>query len=56
MKNRLAKARDKWLESKEGSECCAGTATGQYLRNRLEWAFIAGWDAREAEQKGQSNE
>jgi len=27
-----------------GKECCRGTATGQYLRNRLERAFLAGAD------------
>ena len=40
-----AKARDKWLESKEGQTCCEGTANGQYLQNRLERAFSAGLDA-----------
>jgi len=46
-KSPLAKARDKWLASEDGKECCHGTTTGQYLLNRLERAFIAGWDARE---------
>lgn len=40
-----AKARDKWLESDEGKKCLAGTATGQYLENRLHLAFIAGMQA-----------
>jgi len=44
MKSELAKARDKWLEG-EGKTCCEGQAEGQYLKNRLELAFIAGWDA-----------
>ena len=47
MKSELAKARDKWLNSEEGKKCCEGTTAGQYLQNRLELAFIAGWDARE---------
>lgn len=47
MKSELAKARDKWLESQEGQICSAGEAHGQFLRNRIEKAFIAGWEARE---------
>ena len=42
MKSPLAKARDKWFSSAEGEAACHGTATGQYLQNRLERAFIAG--------------
>lgn len=41
----LAAARDAWLESEEGQTCAAGQAEGQFLRNRLERAFIAGWKA-----------
>lgn len=40
----IAKARDEWFESKEGIECQDGEADGKYLRNRLEAAFIAGWN------------
>lgn len=40
-----AKARDEWLESKEGQTCCEGTANDQYLRNRLERAFSVGLSA-----------
>lgn len=47
MKSELAKARDRWLESEDGKECCRAMAQGQYLRNRIERAFIAGWDACE---------
>ena len=47
MRSELAKARDKWLESDEGTGCSAGRAHGQYLRNRIEKAFIAGWEACE---------
>jgi hypothetical protein len=32
----------KWRQSKEGIECCAGMAQGQYLENRLWRAFLAG--------------
>lgn len=45
MKSDLAKARDKWLESEEGKKCCEGRPSGQYLQNRWERAFVAGWDA-----------
>lgn len=45
MKSKLAKARDKWLQSKDGEECSTGQTSGQYLRNRVERAFIAGWNA-----------
>lgn len=39
----LAKARDRWFESEDGGKkLCDGTASWQYLRNRLERAFIAG--------------
>lgn len=41
----IAKARDKWLKSEEGKNYCKGSTSGQYLQNRLELAFIAGWDA-----------
>lgn len=45
MRNDIAKARDKWLESEDGKTSAEGYATGQYLKNRLERAFIAGWNA-----------
>jgi hypothetical protein len=38
----LAIVRDEWLESEEGKRSCEGTAEGQYLRNRIELAFLAG--------------
>jgi len=41
-RNALAKTRDIWFESEEGKKSCEGTAEGQYLRNRLELAFLAG--------------
>jgi hypothetical protein len=39
-----AKARDEWFNSFDGVRCLDGTAEGQYLRNRLECAFLAGWE------------
>lgn len=50
-KSSLAKARDEWLASSEGYKCSHGTATGQYLSNRLIRAFIAGWDACKKQEK-----
>jgi len=44
MKSELAKARDKWFESEDGKKCSEGQASGQYLRNRLEMAFLAGYN------------
>lgn len=41
----LARARDEWLKSPEGRACTEGSATGEYLRNRLETAFVAGYVA-----------
>jgi hypothetical protein len=34
-----------WLTSKEGQNCAKGIPAGQYLLNRLELAFMAGWRA-----------
>ena len=45
MKHPAASARDKWFESAEGKRATEGSAEGQYLRNRVERAFLAGWDA-----------
>lgn len=42
MRSPLVKARDEWLASREGVKCCAGTAKGEYLKNRLVLAFLAG--------------
>jgi len=52
MKSKLAKARDRWLQSDEGKRCLKGKTSGQYLENRLRLAFIAGWDACEQALKG----
>ena len=51
MKSKLAKARDEWLKSDEGERCCGGQAKGQFLRNRVKAAFIAGWGYCERLQK-----
>lgn len=53
MKSKLAKARDEWLQSKEGKKCSIGKTHGQYLRNRIKRAFIAGWDACSQALKGE---
>lgn len=45
MKSELAEARDKWLQSEEGETLSTGQTHGQFLRNRIERAFIAGWTA-----------
>lgn len=42
LRSPMAKARDAWFDSDEGKQCCAGIASGQYLKNRLEIAFFAG--------------
>ena len=53
LRSPLAKARDKWLESERGKECINPVGIGvlecnrMYLRNRIESAFIAGWNAKE---------
>lgn len=46
----LAIARDEWFESKDGIECMEPSIlfshnSSQYLRNRLETAFLAGVEA-----------
>lgn len=45
--NLLARAIDKWFKSEDGKKSTEGITHGRYLRNRLELAFIAGWDARD---------
>jgi len=37
-----AMAWNKWRESPDGERCAEGTATGEYLENRLWRAFMAG--------------
>lgn len=43
----LALARNKWFETDEYKRISQGNAQGIYLNNRLELAFIAGWEARD---------
>ena len=38
----LAKGRDGFMLSQRGEELCAGATSGQYLRNRIEAAWLAG--------------
>jgi hypothetical protein len=45
----IARARDNFLASEEGVRLQSGATSGQYLRNRLEAAFVAGWNAKERE-------
>lgn len=51
LRSPLAKARDKFLDSEEGVRAAdpislkAPTEMRQYLRNRLENAFVRGWEA-----------
>lgn len=51
----VAKARDKWMLSKEGQKCQEGSAHSEYLWNRLESAFIAGVHACEKYHKVNDN-
>lgn len=46
LRNDLAKARDEWMLSVEGRNCSEPLPINTfYLRNRLESAFVAGWNA-----------
>jgi len=47
MKNTIAKGRDDWFESEEGKRSLAGEASGEYLKNCLEMAFLAGYHCAE---------
>lgn len=56
LRSPLAKARDVFLDSEAGRDLCdtrnlPATAYSQYIRNRLEQAFVAGWEAREQSQE-----
>jgi hypothetical protein len=37
-----------WLLTEEAKKCMEGSAAGQYLKNRLWWAYMAGWKGAEA--------
>ena len=43
-KSNLARVWDEWLESGEGKKCCEGGTSGNYLHNRIELAFVSGWN------------
>jgi len=43
-KSNLARARDEWLASDEGVRCCRGSTQGRFLKNRIELAFVSGWN------------
>ncbi len=47
LRSPVVKARDAFLESKGGQDCCKGTASGEYLKNRIVIAFLAGMNWRE---------
>jgi hypothetical protein len=42
-------ARDVFMASPEGERLQSGVTSGPYLRNRLEAAFLAGYNAKEKE-------
>lgn len=45
--NALSDALHEWLKTDTGDACISGTASDQYLRNRIITAFEAGWLALE---------
>lgn len=38
----IAQAWQDWARSEQGKRCRSGSASGEYLDNRLWWAFMAG--------------
>lgn len=44
---------EEWLATEEGKNCAKGKTEGEYLRNRLWWAFMAGWNAAKGEEDGE---
>lgn len=42
-----AEAWNAWLKSDMGQKCATPPADGEYLKNRLWWAFMAGYKAAE---------
>lgn len=47
MKSHEVVSWDMWATSPEGQECQRGAAEGKYLKNRLNNAFMAGYEARQ---------
>lgn len=41
-----SKAWDSWIASEQGEKCLGPGAVGEYLRNRLWWAYMAGAEAQ----------
>jgi hypothetical protein len=41
----ITKAIQEWFSTDQGSACIVGPTDNPYLRNRIEAAFIAGWEA-----------
>jgi hypothetical protein len=60
-RNAIAKARDEYLGSPDGAALtnpatlCRVPDSYIYLRNRIEAAFLAGWAARERQEKNDGN-
>jgi hypothetical protein len=50
LRSPIAKSRDAYFETFKGKKACEGSAEGQYLRNRLEAAYLAGY--RDGAQRG----
>lgn len=55
-RNKKTKARDKWMASIEGKDCCNPAILFSphnvgFLRHRIEHAFCSGWDAAEKARK-----
>ena len=44
----FAAAWQAWMKSKGAQVCLEGSASGEYLKNRLWHAFAAGWEASQA--------
>lgn len=42
----MAEAWLKWIDSAEGVACSSGSSSGEFLKNRLWHAFMAGCKAR----------
>lgn len=48
---RCAAKLKRWQESEEGQRCAAGQASGEYLQNRLYYAYFAGWSDAKLDSK-----
>lgn len=52
-KHPIVVAFERWADSAQGRRCLGGSASGQYLRNRINAAFIAGWDEHDTYERYQ---